>query len=373
MFSKTISKLMASLILAVLIVPAAFAQFDDGARYAFIASASSKSIFIIDLQEKSLAHTIELTRAPSSVAASARLKALVIGHEADKSMTLIDLSTSALEQFHYPLSLTPATIAMSPVGETVAIFDNVADRLEVHAIRRRAVLLSVDDVHTDSGFTFSADGATLFWVDDSKGTFNSVNLWSERRVIELTRPGSGLSAISRSIDGTVAFVSEASANVVHMIDLKTFTPLLKIQVGSRPGRPWGTADGRYMLVPNNGDRSLTAIWTATGASLYTVPAVSHPLFINPGWLDTTAAAVSESGHVVFIDIDDGSVTARYELNGAPLDGIVTSDSRTLAIPVPENGSVEFFDMRNRTRSSSILNLPLDIGPAALAISNNLCH
>ena len=373
MFSKVISTLLASLILSLLIVPVASAQFDDGARYAFISSASSKSIFVIDLQEKTLAHIIKLTRAPSSVAASERLKALVVGHEADKSMTLIDLSTSELAQFHYPLSLMPSTIAMSPVGETVAIFDSLTGRLEVHAIHRRAVLLTIDDVRTDSEFTFSADGATLFWVDDSDGTFNAVDLWSQRKSIGLTQPGSGLSAISRSIDGTVAFVSEASANVVHMIDLKTFAPVLKIDVGNGPGRPWGTTDGRFMLVPNNGGRTLTAISTASGESIYTIPAVDHPVFINPGWLDTTAAAVNESGDVVFIDIDDGSVTARYDLNGAPLDGIVTSDSRTLAIPVPENGSVEFFDMRKRSRASPILNLPLDIGPAALAISNNLCH
>jgi DNA-binding beta-propeller fold protein YncE len=364
---------VASLILNSLVSLTAFALFDDGARYAYVGSASSKSVFVIDLQEKSLAHTIELTRAPTFVAASERLKALVIAHEADRSLTLIDLSTSKLTQIEYPLGLTPSIVAMSPVGETVAIFDNETGRLEVHAIRRRVVLLSVDDVRTEAGFTFSADGATIFWVDESKGTFNAVDLWSERKSLELTKPGSGLSAISRSIDGTVAFVSEASANVVHMIDLKTFAPLLKVHVGNRPGRPWGTADGRLMLVPNNGGRPLTAISTASGESIYTVPAVDHPVFINPGWLDTAAAAVGESGDVVFIDIDDGSVTARYDLNGAPLDGIVTSDSRTLAIPVPENGSVEFFDMRKRTRSSPILNLPLDIGPAALAISNNLCH
>jgi hypothetical protein len=128
-----------------------------------------------------------------------------------------------------------------------------------------------------------------------------------------------------------------------------------------------------MLIPNNGGRTLTAISTASGSSVYTVPAVDHPVFINPGWLDSTAAVVSESGHVAFIDIDNGSVTDRYELGGAPLDGIVTSDSRTMAIPVPTKGSMVFFDMRNRTRLSSILGLPHDISPAVLAISNNLCH
>ena len=326
MFTKIIRAFVASLILNPLVSPTAFALFDDGARYAYIASDSSKSVFVIDLQEKSLAHTIELTRAPSFVAASDRLKALVIGHEADRSLTLIDLSTSKLTQIEYPLGLTPSIVAMSPVGETVAIFDSETGRLEVHAIRRRVVLLSVDDVRTEAEFTFSADGATIFWVDESKGTFNAVDLWSERRSLELTKPGSGLSAISRSIDGTVAFVSAASANVVHMIDLKSFAPLLQIHVGNRPGRPWGTADGRFMLVPNNGGRTLTAISTASGESIYTVPAVDHPVFINPGWLDTTAAAVSESGDVVFIDVDDGSVTARNDLNGALLDGFVSSVS-----------------------------------------------
>lgn len=370
---KTIGIFAAGLVLHISMASTAAALFDDGARYAFIASASSKSVFVIDLQEKSLAHTIELARAPSSVTVSDRLKALVIGHEANRSLTLIDLSTPELTQIDYPLDLTPSIVAMSPIGETVAVFDREAGKLEVHSIHRRVVLLSVDEVRTESEFTFSNDGATIFWVDDSKGTFNAVDLWSERKVIELTNPDAGLSAISRSIDGAVAFVSEASANVVHMIDLSSFMPMLKIHVGTGPGRPWGTTDGRYMLVPNNGGRTLTAISTMTGQSVYTVPTVEHPVFINPGWLDSTAAAVSESGDVAFIDIDDGSVTARYQLDGVPLDGIVTSDSRTLAVPVPERGSLVFFDMRHRTVSSSIQGLPLDIGPAALAISNNLCH
>ena len=370
---KTIGVFAAGLVLSLSISSKAFALYDDGARYAFIASASSKSIFVIDLQERILAHTIALTRAPSSVTVSERLKALVIGHDADRSLTLVDLSSADLTQIAYPLNLTPSTIEMSPVGETVAIFDKEAGKLEVHAFHRRAVLLAINNVQTESEFTFSADGAMLFWVDDGKGTFNAVDLWSERKSIELAKPWSGLSAISRSIDGRVAFVSEASAGVVHMIELSTFSPLIKVHVGNRPGRPWGTTDGRYMLVPNNGGRTLTAISTVSGSPVYTVPAVDHPVFINPGWLDSTAAAVSESGHVAFIDIDDGSVTDRYELGGAPLDGIVTSDSRTLAIAVPEKGSLVFFDMRSRTRLSSILGLPLDMSPAVLAISNNLCH
>ena len=254
---KTIGGLAGSLILLICMASEALANFDDGARYAFIASASSKSIFVIDLQEKSLAHEISLTLAPSSVTVSERLKALVIGHEADRRLTLVDLSTSELRQIGYPLDLSPSTVEMSPVGETVAIFDKEAGVLEIHAFRRREVLLSVSNVRTGSEFTFSTDGATIFWVDDGNGTFNGIDLWANRRSIKLAEPNAGLSAISRSIDGTVAFVSEASTGVVHMIDLAMFAPLRKVPVGARPGRPWGTSDGRYMLVPNNGGSTLT--------------------------------------------------------------------------------------------------------------------
>jgi hypothetical protein len=71
---KTIGIFAAGLLLHVSMASTAAALFDDGARYAFIASASSKSVFVIDLQEKSLAHTIELARAPSSVTVSGPAK-----------------------------------------------------------------------------------------------------------------------------------------------------------------------------------------------------------------------------------------------------------------------------------------------------------
>lgn len=362
-----------SLILMLTMTPEAFALYDDGARYAFMASASSKSISVIDLQEQALVHTIRLQRAPTSVTVSDRLKAVVIGHAPENRLTLIDISTSDLAQIDYPLSLAPSIVEMSPVGETVAIYDAQAERLEVHAFRRRSVLLSADNVQLSTDFTFSIDGAKIYWVDDAAGTFNSIDLWSERERIGLAKPRSGLSAMSRSIDGTIGFISEASANVVHMIDLLTLTPVLQVPVGSKPGRPWGTADGRYMLVPNNGDSTLTAISTATGESVYTVPAVDNAVSINAGWLDSMAAVVGASGQVAFIDMDDGKVTTRYELGGVPIDGIVTSDSRTLAVPVPGSGSLVFFDMQDRARVSALGGLAPDIGPAALAISNNLCH
>ena len=354
-------------------VQSASALYDDGARYAFVASAVGKAILVIDLQEQQLVHTIALQRAPATVLVSERLKALVITYPAEQRLTLIDLRTAGLEQIDYPLRLTPTLVAMSPVGETVAIYDHEARKLEIHDIRRQAVVLATGDLVVSAELSFSADATKVYWIDEVAGSFNSIDLWSNRDSIRLAGPAAGLSPMSHSVDGSLAFISEASANRVHMINLLTFAPIMQVPVGSHPGRPWGTSDGRYMLVPNTGDGTVTAISAMTGAAIYTAAAVDEPLFIHPGWLDTLAAVVGKSGQVAFIDIDDGRVTRRFELQGRPADGIVTSDSRTLAIPVPGTGSLVFFDMRQRSRAASVAGLPTDIGPAALAISNNLCH
>lgn len=349
------------------------AAYDDGARYAFAGSPSTRSVYVIDLLERKLADTIALERPPDIVAVSDRVKALLVASRNDQTLTLIDLSDPALERIGYDIGITPTQLLVSPPGEWVAVYDDARLELQVHAIRRREMLLAATNISTDRPVIFSLDGTKVYWVDNSTGSLNSVDLWGNRATITLAAAASGLSAMSRSIDGAFGFVSDADRNVVHVIDLPKFEAFASLRVGSRPGRPWGTSDGRYMIAPNTADGTVTAISTATGQSVYTIRAVDEPRYVAPGWLDTVAAVVSESGDVVFFDVETGTVHKRYELGASPLEGIVTSDSLTLAVPLPGAGTLAIFDMRRMSMLEGISGLPRDIGPVSLAVSNNLCH
>lgn len=350
----------------------ALAQYDDGARYGFLASASASTITIIDLQQQKNVHTIQLADTPSSVAASQALKALIVGHKDADKLTLIDLSAKSLDQYEYALELSPHEVLVSPIGETVAILDREKQQLQVHALRRRELLLNLDEINTENELTFAADGSTIYWVDRTTGSLESVDLWSKRMTLKLARDGAALSAMSRSIDGMIGFVSNGESDEVFAVDLRGFRLIRTSHAGRGPGRPWGTADGQYMIVPN-ADGTVTALSTLSGESIYTVDAVANPVSINPGWIDTTAAVVGANGDMVFLNIADGAELSRLQLEQTPLEGIVTSDSRTLAIPMATGGTLLFFDMQKRAQVSAITDLPGDIGPAALAVSNNLCH
>lgn len=362
-------------LIALLLLPcfsiSAEAKYDDGARYAFSISSKESSIQVVDLHKKELVERIHIESTPDSLAASEQLKALIITHKAEKRLTLMDLSSEALAQISYPLDIQPDYIAVSPLGETIAIYDRQQGILEVHAVKRKTVLLHTENVITDNSFTFNLDGSKLFWTDTKTGELKSIDLWSTMSSLRLSRNGAGLSALTRSTDGLLGFISDSSRNVVTVVDLQNMSILKEISVGAGASRPWGTSDGLLMLVPNAQDATVTAISTATLDVLYTKPTVANPISINSGWLDSVAAIIGKNGEIVFIKTATGQLLESHSLGSAANEGIVTADSKTLA--VSSSGGISFFDMRTSSLLSSINGLPADISKTSLSVSNNLCH
>ncbi len=349
------------------------ASLDDGSRFAFTASGEEKRVYAVDLKEQVLATQIDFDDPPDQVLASDGLDALIVSHREKRMLTLIDLTDSSLTQIRYPLEITPDYIRVSPIGETVAIYDRQDKRLEVHAIKRRDVLLSATGVDASGELTFSPDGAKIYWLEEATGILHSIDLWSKREQLKLAEPGSQLSAFSRSADGLLGFVGGGRTDQVYVISLRDFTLLTSIRVPPGPGRPWGTADGRYMFVTGQTSNTVSAIATDNLRLKYSVRLDDRPVSVHSGWLDTVAAITSESGSLVFIDVDSGNVLKRHSARFQPLGAIVTSDSKTLALPLPESGEFAFFNMRNQAAEKTLGGLPFDIGEASIAVSNNLCH
>ena len=100
--------------------------------------------------------------------------------------------------------------------------------------------------------------------------------------------------------------------------------------------------------------------------------VDKPIAINTGWLDTTAAVIGENGEIGLVNLVTKK-TKKLQLHGQPRAGVVTSNSRMLALPVSGFGDMFIFDMKSLSIKERIIDLPKDIGAVSLAISNNLCH
>jgi DNA-binding beta-propeller fold protein YncE len=370
---KCVVQIVLIVVASVFSVTALSASFDDGSRYAFSGSNGEKRVVAFDLREQEVAGYITLDARPDQVLASDSLDALIVSHRAARRLTLVDLADVKLGKVDYALEMSPDYISLSPLGDSVAIYETKNNHLEVHNVKRRAVLLSADNVNMNSEFTFSPDGSSLYWPDNKTGSMHSIDLWSNREMLKLAEPGEELSALSRSADGLLGFVSGTSTDEVFVINLSDFSLLASIKVPPAPDRPWGTADGRFMFVAGRSSNTVSAIATDNLRLQYSVRLEDRPLSIHSGWLDTVAAITTESGNVIFIDVESGKILEQYQLNQRPLEAIVTSDSKTLAVPLSGNGEMAFFNMRDQVKEKILTGLPLDIGEASIAVSNNLCH
>ena len=349
------------------------ADYDNGMRYAFVASPNTRSISIIDLHDKRLAESIQLREIPGEIEASNRLKALIVAHPGAKKLTLVDLTDSDLEQIDFKLELTPDVIKLNPVGDTVAVYDRSQKIIEIYNLHRRQILIRVEDVINGELLTFNRDGQQIFWVDRTTGKLNASNLWGKRQAVALTEDGSGLSAMTRSVDGSMGFISDAAAGKVYVVNLRRMKLLKSVRVGKGAQRAWGTADGQVMIVPNYDDDTITAISTFTFEPKYTLKTIHQPLTINTGWLDTTAAVFGGSGEIALMNLTSGKIVKRLQIHGNPQAGVVSSNSRLLVLPIAGYGDLFIIDMKSLSLDERIIDLPRDIGKASLAISNNLCH
>jgi len=358
---------------SLLLVANALADYDDGMRYAFVASTEDKSISIIDLHSHLLAETIKLATAPGEIEASNRLKALVVAHPDATHLTLIDLSSSKLKQIKYELEMVPDHIKLNPVGDAIAVYGKSQQAIQIFNLKRQMILARYENIPNGELITFNRDGQQIFWVDQKKGELHSNDLWQKADKLKLTEDGSGLSAMTRSVDGSMGFISDANHARVYVVNLRDMRLIKTVRTGKGPGRAWGTSDGQYMIVPNYFDGSITAISTFTFDPSFTIKAIEKPVAINTGWLDTTAAVIGENGDLALINLDKKKLLKTLQLHGTPMAGVVTSNSRTLALPVAGNGDLYLFDMKSLMLEERITGLPKDIGKASLAISNNLCH
>ncbi len=360
------------LIFSVLPCQQVSALYADGTRYAFAASPSEQSIAVIDLQNHTLAGSISLDKPFGSITASDKLKAVIIASPAVNSLTLIDLLSPGLDRYEYPLSLSPDYIRLSPLGDTLAVYDRTNKSLEIHAVRRRENLVRIEDVNADTEMTFKSDGSAIYWVDRSTGTLHMADLWSNTATLKLAENNHRLSALSRSIDGRFGFISNADAAMVYVVDLNNMKLVDNIETGKNPGRPWGTMDGTGMLIPNSGDNSITVLSAFMLEKVQTLDVISRPATVTTGWLDSTAAVISDSGDIGLLDLDSGELVTHFHFTGSPGETVITSDSRVLAVAFKNPGRIVIFDMQTRSLLTTISDLP-DISGISLAISGNLCH
>jgi YVTN family beta-propeller protein len=129
-----------------------------------------------------------------------------------------------------------------------------------------------------------------------------------------------------------------------------------------------------MLVPNNGDRTLSVISTATLEVVATLPAAEDVTGVNTGWFETTAFALSRAGRkAVVYDLEAMAKVGEIAFPGTPETGVTTPDGARLSVALSETDQVAVIDVRARKLVKTIDRVGEEPWGAMMIGTLNYCH
>ena len=338
------------------------AALEDLGRYVFVPNSASADVAVIDtVTDKVVAH-VQVGKVPHQVAVSEDLAKLVATNTEDDTISVVDLKTLATEAT-ISLDSSPEHMQLSPNGRLLAVANIGAGTVSLVSLAENREVARVGGLIDPHNLTFSPDGSLLYVANLGADHVSVVDVARAEVVDEIpvaeptpiaaaVHDGAaefqGIVNVTATPDGRLGFAAHGEGNTLAVIDLAQGSKLKDIALGELPWRAFTTADGRFMLVPNNGERTVSVISTASLEVVATLPGAADMTGVNAGWFDTTGFVISRGeDKAIVLDLVAMSGAGEIALPGSPETGITTPDGSKLYVALSGANKVAVIDTRAR--------------------------
>ena len=374
--------------LALLAVTAPGAQaLDDLSHYVFVPNRASADVAVIDTRSDTVVAHIPVGAVPHQVAVSQRLGTMAVTNTADNTLSLIDLATlQASATVH--LGHEPEHMEIDPAGEVLAVGNIGEGTVSLVSLVERRELARVRGLHEPHNMTFDPSGQRLYVgnlgasfvsvIDVPQATVAGEIAVGPDRALAARDAGDGayqgIINVTATPDGSLGFAAYGEGDRMAVIDLQSGRTVKSLALGDTPWRAFTTSDGRHMIVPNNGDETVSIVSTETLAEVARLPGAADMTGVNTGWFDTLAYVISRGDDkALVIDLETMSAAGEIALPGTPETGVVTPDGTKLYVALSDAGSVAVIDVRAKAVSSVIEGVGAEPWGAHMAGAVNYCH
>jgi len=178
-------------------------------------------------------------------------------------------------------------------------------------------------------------------------------------------------------DGAFAYAADSDAGVVAIIDTKTDKIVKTLKIGEQPWRAYNSPDGRWMLVPNNGDSTVSVIDTTSQKIVAQLTAGTEMTGINFALEGSKAYVISRGESTVYVfDMKTFGLVTRLKIgtNLALETAATTTDGTKIYLASSTDNSVYAIDARTDQvkRIADVGLYPWGVSILA-AGSPNYCH
>ena len=359
-------------------------------HYVFVPNRNSADVAIIDADVDRVIARVGVGSVPHQVAVSDVLGRMIATNTADNTVSIIDLRTLRTEAT-LPLGHEPEHMELSPSGILAAVGNIGEGTVSLVALEGNREVRRIDGLHEPHNMTFSPDGR-LVYVGNLGANFISVIDVAKGVVIDeiavarnaalAALPGSdeehqGIINVTRTPDGRLGFAAFGDGDAMAVVDLRSRRRLKTLKLGDLPWRAYSTADGRYMIVPNNGDATVSIVSTRSPfAEVARLKGAEDMTGVNTGWFETVAFVISRGeDRIVVLDLVNMKNAGEIALGGGatPETGVVTPDGKKFYVALSGADQVAVIDTRTRRLVKRIGDVGSEPWGTHMVGALNYCH
>ena len=375
----------ATVIATILAAPQAFAH-EDISHYLFVPNRASADVAVIDTHGDRVIARIAVGNVPHQVVASVALGKLIVSNAADDTVSIIDAATFETLAT-VALDIEPEHMAVSPNGEILAVGNIGAGTVSLLSLVDNRETARIGGLFEPHNLTFSRDGALLYVanlganhvgvIDVADGVLIGEIPVADPTAIGSRAPGEsyqGIINVTRTLDGRLGFAVHGESDSLTVIDLDNRETVKRIALGDLPWRAYASTDGRYMVTPNNGDRTVSVVSTVTLEVVATLPGAADMTGVNFTRDGTTAYVVSRGEHkLVVLDLAAMKRVGEIALPSSPETAVVTPDGDKLYVALSGSDQIAVIDPTARALIATIDDVGSEPWGVTMTSAANYCH
>ncbi len=328
-------------------------------RYLFVPNRASADVAVIDTRSDTVVARLPVGNVPHQVAVSDTLGLLIASNTEDDTVSIVDL-TSGETLATLQLDRTPEHMELSPTGELAAVGNIEGGSVSLIDLRARREIARVEGLYEPHNMTFSADGRYIFVGNLGADRVSVIDVATARVVKEIPvgepklvaslgdSEYQGVINVTATPDRRLGFAAFGEGDRMAVVDLRTAEKITTLPLGDLPWRAYTTADGRYMIVPNNGDGTVSIISTSELREVARLKGGKDMVGVNTGWFETTAFVIARGENkLVVLDLTTMENAGEIPLPGTPETGVTTPDGTRLYLSISSTNQVAVIDTRSR--------------------------
>ncbi len=360
-------------------------------NYVFVPNRESADVGVIDTRTDQLIARIQVGNVPHQVAVSDTLGKLVASNTKDNTVSIIDLKTMKTTTT-LSLGMEPEHMQISPSGGLIAVGNIEDGTVSMINLEKDKEIYRVSGLQEPHNLTFNPDGSLLYVGNLGANIISVINVASGKIVNEITvgEPAAvaslkddgsseyqGIINVTRTPDGRLGFAAYGEGDVMAVIDLRTQEKLGTVKLNETPWRAYTTADGRYMIVPNNGDNTVSVFSTsAPFKKVADLKGAEDMTGVNTGWFETTAFIISRGDDkIVMLDLMKMENAGEIQLpaGSSPETAVTSPDGLKIYVSLSGTNEVAVIDTRKRKLIKKISGVGKEPWGTFMVGSLNYCH